>query len=125
MIRERRGLYRDSRRGKIAGVCAGLADYFGVELWIMRLLAVSGLIFAGFITVTAYLAAWLLLDKRPSTVDDSELHIKSRSWQAGMTSHQALARVSAELDSLEPRLQAMEKLITSREFHLKREFRHL
>ena len=55
--KEGRNLYRDPQRGKIAGVCAGLAEYFGVETWIVRLLAISGLIFAGFITFTAYIAA--------------------------------------------------------------------
>ena len=38
-----RNLYRDPQKGKIAGVCAGLADYFGVETWIVRLLAITGL----------------------------------------------------------------------------------
>ena len=66
--REGRNLYRDPQRGKIAGVCAGLAEYFGVETWIVRLLAISGLIFAGFITFTAYIAAWFLLDKKPVTL---------------------------------------------------------
>ena len=56
-----RNLYRDPQKGKIAGVCAGLADYFGVETWIVRLLAITGLIFAGFITFTAYIAAWFKL----------------------------------------------------------------
>jgi len=56
--REGRNLYRDPQRGKIAGVCAGLAEYFGVETWIVRLLAISGLIFAGFITLPARWPSW-------------------------------------------------------------------
>ncbi|MDO2951992.1 envelope stress response membrane protein PspC [Aeromonas simiae] len=120
-----RGLYRDPQRGKIAGVCAGLADYFGVEIWIVRLLAISGLIFAGFITFFAYCAAWLLLDKRPQRLVDDGILMKERSWQAGSTPRQALARVSRELESLEPRLQTLERLVTSREFNLRREFNKL
>lgn len=126
-----RNLYRDPQKGKIAGVCAGLADYFGVETWIVRLLAISGLIFAGFIVFTAYIAAWFLLDKKPVTLygekdaEFSELRMKARSWQAGVTPHQALGRIAQELDALEPRLQQMEKLVTSKEFNLQREFRKL
>lgn len=120
-----RRLYRDQYKGKIAGVCAGLADYFGVEIWIVRLLAITGLIFTGFMTFMAYCAAWLLLDKRPARPVDESIMMKERSWQAGATPRQALGRVSAELDRMEPRLQAMEKLVTSREFHLEREFRKL
>lgn len=120
-----RRLYRDPRSGKIAGVCAGLADYFGVETWIVRLLAISGLIFASFITFIAYCAAWLLLDKQPVRQMEEGILMKERSWQSGATPRQALGKVSAELDRLEPRLQAIEKLVTSREFHLQREFRNL
>ncbi|ENY70543.1 envelope stress response membrane protein PspC [Aeromonas diversa] len=120
-----RRLYRDPRNGKIAGVCAGLADYFGLETWIVRLLAISGLIFAGVIAFTAYCAAWLLLDKRPPRLMEEGILMKERSWQSGATPRQALGKVSAELDRLEPRLQAIEKLVTSREFHLQREFRNL
>ncbi|HDN9019147.1 TPA: envelope stress response membrane protein PspC [Aeromonas salmonicida] len=129
--REGRNLYRDPQQGKIAGVCAGLADYFGVETWIVRLLAISGLIFAGFITFTAYIAAWCLLDKKPVTLyqneegDFAEVRMKARSWQAGITPHQALGRIAQELDTLEPRLQRIEKLVTSKEFTLQREFSKL
>ncbi|MFQ2269585.1 envelope stress response membrane protein PspC [Aeromonas enteropelogenes] len=129
--REGRNLYRDPRQGKIAGVCAGLADYFGVETWIVRLLAISGLIFAGFITFTAYMAAWFLLDKKPVTLYEqeeeafAEVRMKARSWQAGITPHQALGRINRELNALEPRLQQIEKLVTSKEFTLQREFRKL
>lgn len=103
--REGRNLYRDPQQGKIAGVCAGLADYFRVETWIVRLLAISGLIFAGFITFTAYIAAWFLLDKKPVTLyqneegDFAEVRMKARSWQAGITPirHWAVSRRSSIL----------------------------
>ena len=129
--KEGRNLYLDPQRGKIAGVCAGLADYFGVETWIVRLLAISGLIFAGFITFPAYVAAWCLLDKKPVTLyaqedaDFAEVRMKARSWQAGVTPHQALGRIAQELDALEPRVQRLEKLVTSKEFTLQREFSKL
>ena len=126
----RRNLYRDPQKGRIAGICAGLADYFGVETWIVRLLAISGLIFAGFITFTAYIAAWFLLDKKPVLLTpDSPIpatsRMKAHSWQAGMTTLQALDKVSRELAALEPRVQQIEKLVTSKEFTLQREFNKL
>lgn len=37
----RKTLYRDPNNGKLGGVCAGLAEYFGVEIWLMRILAVT------------------------------------------------------------------------------------
>ena len=37
-------LLRDDRNGKIAGVCAGLADYFGWELWLVRVVALASVL---------------------------------------------------------------------------------
>lgn len=46
-------LYRDPQHGAVAGVCSGLADYFEVEVWVVRLVLVTGLIFASFLTFFA------------------------------------------------------------------------
>ena len=37
-----RRLYRDPRRQKIGGVCAGIARYYGMEPWVVRIIAVTG-----------------------------------------------------------------------------------
>ena len=52
----------DRRDGKIAGVCGGLANYFGVNPLAVRLLFAIGAIagFGSFILI--YLAIWLLAD---------------------------------------------------------------
>ena len=44
----------------IAGVCAGLAEYFGIDPVIVRVVAVA-LVFAGGAGLLAYVAAWLLV----------------------------------------------------------------
>ncbi len=62
----RRGeLYRNPTRGKIAGVCAGIADYFGWETWLVRILVVSGVLFGMPFLILGYIAAWFILDKNP------------------------------------------------------------
>lgn len=62
----RRGeLYRNASRGKIAGVCAGIADYFGWEVWLVRILVVSGVLFGMPFLILGYVAAWFILDKNP------------------------------------------------------------
>ncbi len=64
----RRGeLYRNPSRGKIAGVCAGIADYFGWETWLVRILVVSGVLFGMPFLILGYVAAWFILDKNPKT----------------------------------------------------------
>lgn len=60
-------LYRDKQKGKIAGVCAGVADYFGLETWLVRILTVTAfLLAAGPFVIVAYIAAWFILDEKPS-----------------------------------------------------------
>ncbi len=51
-------LLRDDRNGKIAGVCAGLADYFGWELWLVRVVALAAVLlgFGSFLPVLYLLA---------------------------------------------------------------------
>ena len=58
-----RRLTRSKTQGKIAGVCAGLADYFEVDVVLVRaawvvLSIVPGAVIGG---VLAYLAAWLVM----------------------------------------------------------------
>jgi len=52
----------DRQRGKIAGVCSGLARYFGIDPLIVRLVFAVGAIagFGSFILI--YLAIWALAD---------------------------------------------------------------
>ena len=57
-----RRLTRSRNNGTIAGVCAGLADYFGVDVVLVRLLwvimSIVGAIIGG---VIVYVAAWLIM----------------------------------------------------------------
>ncbi len=58
-----RELYRDPARGRVAGVCAGLADYFGWPVWPVRLgIALLAIFTQFFPVVAAYLIAWFILD---------------------------------------------------------------
>lgn len=57
-------LYRDPANGKLGGVCAGLAEYFDMEIWLVRILVVSAfLLGGGFFIIVAYVAAMLILEK--------------------------------------------------------------
>lgn len=40
-------LYRDTANGKISGVCAGLANYLGAEVWLIRILVISAALLGG------------------------------------------------------------------------------
>jgi len=55
-----RRLYRSRDERVIGGVCGGLAEYFGIDPLIIRIVAIA-LVFAGGAGFLAYLAAWLLV----------------------------------------------------------------
>jgi phage shock protein C len=61
----RRGLYR-SRDGILAGVCAGLADYFDLSVFWVRVIVVIGFLITGFWPVgVAYIIAAFMMKKEP------------------------------------------------------------
>src|ERR1700754_4257114 len=56
-------LYRDERRKVIGGVCAGLADYFDIDIAIIRALFLLTFIFMG-TGFMVYLVLWIVLPKK-------------------------------------------------------------
>ena len=60
-----RKLYLDDENGKLVGVCAGIAKYFGMEGWVVRCIAVTGLIFMPSIVFPAYWVAYFVMDHAP------------------------------------------------------------
>jgi len=62
-------LYRDEYHKKIAGVCAGLAEYFNVDVAVVRVIFVLALIFHGG-GLLIYVIFWIVLPKRPYIFSD-------------------------------------------------------
>jgi phage shock protein C len=148
-------LYRDPSKGKIAGVCAGIAEYFGMEIWLVRILILTGFfLLAPPFFFVGYIAAWFILEKRPrglsSTSRDNELAsgsqhnkvhskgwhnvseqesekvmVKSKVWQAGEPPKQAFIDIKQRFAKNEDRLRKMETYVTSSEFQLNRELNKL
>lgn len=58
-------LYRSVQNRKIAGVCAGLADYFDIDPTIVRLLLVVFFLMGG-AGVIAYIIAWIVVPEEPA-----------------------------------------------------------
>lgn len=49
------------KNGKLSGVAGGLADYFGIDVTIMRLAIVALTLVAGPAVPVAYLVAWIII----------------------------------------------------------------
>ncbi|NMP17552.1 MULTISPECIES: envelope stress response membrane protein PspC [unclassified Thalassotalea] len=143
MSKTKGDLFRDPQKGKIAGVCAGIAEYFGWEAWLVRILVVSGVLLGMGWFVLLYIAGWFILDKKPNRFSPKEvaknvrekLHeeeifsepikVKSKIWQAGEPPKQAVYDINIKFKTLEQELRAMERYVTSPEFTVSREINRL
>ena len=65
-------------RGVLGGIAAGIADYFDVEPWLIRLAFVL-LVFAGGFGLLAYLAGWLLIPEAGTNESIAERWIRGVS----------------------------------------------
>lgn len=75
-----RRLTRSRSKGSIAGVCAGLAEYFGVDVVLVRLLfvilSIAGAIIGG---VIVYVAAWFIMPEGDQAAPVAEGRLLRRS----------------------------------------------
>lgn len=121
-------LYRDPENAKLGGVCAGIAEYFDIEVWIVRLLVVSAFLFtAGFFVAIAYVMAYFMLDKIPEKQQWQQNaykkhKVKKKAWQTGDSAQKILDNISIELDQIQQNIEQMEDYVTSFEYKINREF---
>ena len=99
-------LYRDKHNGKIMGVCAGIAEYTGVDAFWIRLGMVALVIAQGW-PLFLYLAMGFILNKKPPHLyrDEGE----QKYWQRVRQSPQRTAReIRASFRDIDRRLASVE-----------------
>lgn len=113
-------LYRDRDNAMIAGVCAGLAEYFGFNRRGVRLVtALSALFFMPFVIVSYLVLAILLPIKPQGGIVDDE---KADFWRdVSNAPSDVFSNVRHRFRELDKRLQRIEAFVTSREFEIDRE----
>ena len=117
-------LWRDTDRGIIAGVCAGIAAYIGVEPIVIRLVAVLGLVFFFPPTIVAYVILALVLRPKPPALYASP--DEEAFWRGvGTAPADTLHSLKRKFTDLEARLGQMESQVASGDFDLHRRFRDL
>ena len=117
-------LYRDPEHGILAGVCAGIADYLGIERIVIRLAFVVALVFFIVPAALAYILLAIALPKRPPQLYRSA--DEAAFWRGVATApDDTLAGLRRRFGDLEGRLRAMERQVTSGELDLRRKFRDL
>jgi phage shock protein C len=116
--------YRDPQHGKLMGVCAGMADYFGWNVTLVRILAVIALLWFNVLMLVAYLVLGFVLPTKPDALydwDADEEYWRSVRRSAGDT----FREVRHRFRQLDMKLQRMEGYVTSSRYDLDRQFRDL
>jgi phage shock protein C len=57
-------LYRSTDKRMIAGVCGGIAEYFDIDVTIVRLIAVALLLPGGFPGFLPYVIMWIVVPSK-------------------------------------------------------------
>ncbi|TVS13077.1 MAG: envelope stress response membrane protein PspC [Wenzhouxiangella sp.] len=118
----RNRLYRDKDRGILGGVCAGLADWTGINAAGLRLIAVLLAIPFTFVMIVGYIVLWLLLPKRPRNLYRDEA--EQEFWQEVRRSpRDSVSNLNRQMRDLDHRLQRIEAWVTSSEYRIDRELR--
>jgi len=114
-------LYRNRENALIAGVCAGVADYFGFNRKAVRLIVFLSLFIFPPVTIIGYLLLAILLPSRPAEVPQPEDE-EARFWR-GVSNAPAdvFSTARHRFRELDRRLQRIEAFVTSREFEIDRE----
>ena len=107
--------YRDKRNGKIMGICAGIADYTGFDVTLVRIGMIAAVFLSsGSILPVYFIAGWL----RPT----SRANWKRRMWRSGISGRsvrQSPARTARDirlrLKDIDRRLGGRRKLRHDRE----------
>lgn len=66
-----------SSRGKILGVCKGIADYLEVKPWIIRLIALLSLFSSGPLAVVLYFVAAIVMDRDHGGYDATQRYFRA------------------------------------------------
>ncbi|MDP5253617.1 MULTISPECIES: envelope stress response membrane protein PspC [unclassified Vibrio] len=116
-------LARDPERAVFSGVCAGVARYLEVEVWLVRVCVISVSLLGGaMLTLLAYLAMSFLLEKRRDPKVDK---LKQHTWQEGVSVSQRLADVERNLQNIEQKVVKVEAYVTSSQYSVDQAFRQL
>ncbi len=120
----RRRFYRNSDKAMLGGVCAGLADYFGFNLRVTRILAFIAFLMAMPLTLLIYFGTVLLIPAESANYANSEYDPEFRRAVRSAPA-ETVGDVRRRFQSLDSRLAKLERYVTSSRFNLDQEFKKL
>ena len=120
---ERRRFYRTKDNKRLAGVCGGIAEYFGFDPTMVRLLTIIAFFLTGPIVIVLYIGMVLLVPSKNFEHREPGRDEFRRSLRE--SPHAAVTDVKRALLRLDNRLARMERYVTSSRYELDRKINRL
>ena len=117
--------YRDKQEGKIFGICAGIADYTGFDVTLVRISMVAAIFLSGGSIIPFYFIAAMVTPKKPRefALSDPE---ERQFWQSVRASPARSARdIGSRLRDIDRRLADIESYVTTENRSLANEIEQL
>lgn len=123
-MRHLKSMRRIPERGVIAGVCAGIAEYFDWNVRLLRAILVVSFVFSGFFPiVVVYAVLWYVLE--PLSSGRSSASFDAPAAPPAPTRPASMTEIKTRFERLDQRLRNIEECVTDREFELRRELKKL
>lgn len=125
MLARRTKFYLDKRNKRLAGVCSGVADYFGWDpLWVRVAIVVATVMGVGFLPLIYLIMAFVAEPKPQSLYDESP--DDRRFWtNVRVAPKRTIRDVNAAFRDSDRRLRDIEAYVTSNNSKLAREIEEL
>ncbi|HEX6604103.1 MAG TPA: envelope stress response membrane protein PspC [Sphingomicrobium sp.] len=105
--------YRDKRHGKFLGVCAGIADYTGFDVNLVRVCFLATVFMSGGSVLPFYFIAAMVTPTKPRQFDLEDVEDR-QFWQGVRASPARTARdIRSRFRDLDRRLADIESYVTS------------
>ena len=117
--------YRDKRHGKVFGICAGIADYTGFDVSLVRVGLLAAMFMSGGGILPFYFIAAMVTPTKPHVLErvDSE---EKQFWQGVRASPARAARdISSRMKDIDRRLADIESYVTTENRSLAQEIEQL
>ena len=117
--------YRDKRNGKVMGICAGIADYTGFDVTLVRICMIAALFLSSGSIIPFYFIAGWISPVKPRELDYADRE-DQRFWQGVRASPARSTRdIRGRFKDIDRRLADIESYVTTENRTLAREIEQL
>jgi phage shock protein PspC (stress-responsive transcriptional regulator) len=93
----RKPIYRNTDNKRVAGVCAGIADYLEVSAFSVRIVTLLSFFLFGPFTFWAYLIGWFVLEPDPECASSGDSYLHKRREKRAARHRRRAERMQAKM----------------------------